>query len=132
VLGCSGGALQQMVRPFRWFVGGPLGKGLQWISWIYIEELVAAFHLLNCPDFSGHVKLTAPNPVQNRDFSRAIGKILGRSSWMPATGFTVRLVLGEFGSVMLKGQGVLPQRLMETGFRFQYPEIEEALRDLIG
>ena len=132
VLGQDGGALDQMVRPFRWFVGGPLGSGLQWLSWIHMEDLVSAIlHLLARPELSGPFNLTAPNPVQNRDFSKSLGKVLNRPSWMPAPGFMVRLVLGEFGSVILKGQRVFPRRLLDAGFSFQYPEIEGALRNVL-
>jgi uncharacterized protein (TIGR01777 family) len=133
VLGRDGGALQQMVTPFRLFVGGPLGKGLQWISWIHMNDLVAAFlHVMAHPDLFDRVNLTAPNPVQNRELSRTLGKVLGRPSWMPAPAFMMKIVLGEFGSVILEGQRVLPRTLLESGFSFQFPKLEAALRDLVG
>lgn len=132
VLGHDGGALQQMLTPFRWFVGGPIGSGLQWLSWIHMDDLVSAFvHLIALPQSSGPFNLTAPHPIQNIDLSRTLGRTLKRPSWMPAPGFMIKLVLGEFGSVILKGQRVLPKRLLETGFSFQYPEIEGALRNLL-
>lgn len=133
VLGRGGGALRQMITPFKWFVGGPLGDGLQWFSWIHVDDLVEAIsHLLAKPDASGPYNLTSPQPVQNRDFSRELGRVLGRPSWLPAPGFMMRLVLGEFGSVILKGQRVLPKRLLDSGFTFRFPEVGEALRDLLG
>ncbi len=132
VLGRGGGALQQMVTPFRWFVGGPLGSGRQWLSWIHMDDLVEAFiHLLGYPDLSGPFNLTSPHPVQNRDFAKTLGKVLGRPSRMPTPAFMIRLVLGEFGSVILKGQRVIPKRLVESGFSFGYPQLEEALGNLL-
>lgn len=133
VLGRDGGALRQMVPPFRCFVGGPMGTGLQWLSWIHMEDLIGAIiHLMSRTDLSGPFNLTAPNAVQNRDFSRILGRVLGRPSWMPAPGFMVRLLLGEFGSVILKGQRAIPKRLMDSGFTFRFSEPEGALRDLLS
>ncbi len=132
VLGRGGGALQQMVTPFRWFAGGPIGSGSQWFSWIHMTDLVEAFlHLLDRPELSGPFNLSAPHPEQNRDFSRAVGKALGRPSWLPAPAFMMRLVLGEFGSVILQGQRVLPKRLLDSGFVFRFPRAQEALLDLL-
>ena len=132
VLGRDGGALDQMLTPFRWFVGGPIGSGRQWFSWIHMQDLVGAFvHLLAHPELSGPFNFTAPNPVRNGELAKALGKVLGRPSWMPAPAFMLKLVLGEFGSVILEGQRVLPRRLLESGFSFRFSGIEEALRDLL-
>ncbi|NIQ37553.1 MAG: TIGR01777 family protein [Proteobacteria bacterium] len=132
VLGPGGGALQQMITPFRWFVGGPLGSGHQWLSWIHIDDLVEALiYLLGSTDSAGPFNLTSPHPVQNRDFAKTLGKVLGRPSWMPAPALMIRLALGEFGSVILKGQRVIPKRLLEKGFSFRYPQLEGALRNLL-
>jgi len=133
ILGRDGGALQQMVTPFRWFVGGRIGSGLQWLSWIHIEDLVRAItHLMDHPELSGPFNLTAPKPVQNRELSRSLGRALGRPSWIPVPGFMVKLLMGEFGSVILKGQRVLPGKLLENGFSFCFPDLEGALLDLLG
>ncbi len=132
VLGRSGGALQQMITPFKWFLGGPLGNGLQWFSWIHVEDLVeAVIFLLGRPDLSGAFNFTSPNPVRNKELSKSLGNVLGRPSWLPAPGFMLRLVLGEFGGVLLQGQRVLPRRLLEAGFSFRHPRLEEALKDLL-
>lgn len=132
VLGRGGGALQQMVTPFRWFVGGPLGSGRQSLSWIHMDDLVEAFiYLLGHPDLTGPFNLTSPYPVQNRGFAKTLGKVLSRPSSMPTPGLMIRLVLGEFGSVVLKGQRVIPKRLVESGFSFHYPQLEDALRNLL-
>jgi len=132
VLGEKGGALGQMIPVFRKYVGGPLGSGKQWFSWIHIEDLTRAFlFLLEHPEISGPVNFTAPNPVRNKELAQWLGRILGRPAFLPAPGFMLKLVLGEFGSILLKGQRVLPRKLVQAGFQFSYPEIDRALRQVI-
>ena len=132
VLGEKGGALGQMIPLFNKYLGGPLGSGKQWFSWIHIEDLVrACLFLLEHPEISGPVNFTAPNPVRNKELSQWLGRILGRPAFLPAPGFMLRLVLGEFGSILLEGQKVIPQKLLEAGFQFQYPEIAPALRQVV-
>jgi uncharacterized protein (TIGR01777 family) len=132
VLGGAGGALGQMIPLFRKFVGGPIGSGRQWFSWVHFRDLCEAFiFLLDHQEISGPVNLTSPMPVRNIDLARALGKTLHRPSFLPAPAFMVKLVLGEFGSVILKGQRVLPRRLLDAGFVFQYPEIDNALASIV-
>lgn len=132
VLGEKGGALGQMIPLFRKYLGGPLGSGNQWFSWIHIEDLTAAFlFLLGHPEFSGPVNFTAPNPVRNRELAKTIGKAMGRPSFLPVPGFMLKLALGEFGSILLEGQKVIPQKLLNSGFQFRYPEIEQAIEQII-
>lgn len=132
VLGKNGGALGQMVPLFRFFLGGPLGSGRQWFSWVHMHDLAEAFiFLLGRRDLSGPFNFCSPIPLRNRDLGDAIGKILNRPSFMPAPGFMIRLILGEFGDVLLKGQRVLPRRLLDAGFRFRYPDIEAALGNIL-
>jgi uncharacterized protein (TIGR01777 family) len=132
VLGKDGGALEQMVRPFRLHAGGRLGSGRQWFSWIHVRDLLeACVHLLKNPKLEGPVNLTSPNPVQNRQLADAIGEALGRRSWLPAPGFAIKMALGKFGSVVLKGQRVLPEKLLNSGLTFEFPGIEAALQDLL-
>jgi hypothetical protein len=92
----------------------------------------AFLFLLKRPDLSGPVNVCSPNPVRNKELAKALGKGLHRPSFMPAPGFMIKLVLGEFGSVILKGQRVVPRRLLDSGFVFQYPEIEKALETIVG
>jgi uncharacterized protein (TIGR01777 family) len=133
VLGKGGGALNQMVPLFQKFIGGPIGSGRQWFSWIHMEDLTEAFiFLMRHPEISGPVNLCSPNPVRNRDLAKALGKALKRPSFIPAPGFMIKLVLGEFGSVILEGQRVIPKRLLESGFVFKYPDIGKALANIIG
>ena len=132
VLGKSGGALGQMIPMFKYFLGGPLGNGRQWFSWVHMHDLVEAFiFLLQHKEINGAVNLCSPQPLRNVDLARAIGKILHRPSFMPAPGLMIKLILGEFGSVLLKGQRVIPSCLLEAGFQFRYANIEEALRSII-
>jgi hypothetical protein len=132
VLGSTGGALGQMIPVFKSFIGGPIGTGRQWFSWVHMKDLTEAFiFLLKNPEISGPVNVCSPMPVRNKDLARALGKVLHRPSFLPAPGFMVKLVLGEFGSVILQGQKVLPRRLIESGFIFEYPDIDKALESLI-
>ena len=132
VLGEEGGALGQMVPLFRKYLGGPLGSGKQWFSWIHIEDLARAYlFLLEHPVISGPVNCTAPNPVRNRELAEAIGRVLHKPAFLRAPGFMMKLVLGEFGSVLLEGQRVLPQKLLQNGFAFHYPKIAEALAQIL-
>src|SRR4030043_324458 len=129
VLGEKGGALGQMIPLFKKFIGGPIGSGRQWFSWDPIKDLAEAFvFLMHHPEISGPVNLCAPKPVRNKDLAAALGKTLHRPSFMPAPGFMIKLVLGEFGSVLLAGQRVIPRRLLENGFVFQYADIHKALQ----
>ena len=128
VLGPGGGVLGQMAPIFRAFVGGPLGSGQQWFSWIHVDDLCGALaHLAGRLESSGPYNLTAPEPVTNRVLTRELGRVLHRPAFLPAPGFAVRLALGEFGDVLLKGQRVLPRRLLAEGFRFGHPGFAAAL-----
>ena len=133
VMGEKGGALSQMIPLFKKYIGGPIGNGKQWFSWVHIKDLAEAFaFLLKHPEISGPVNVCSPNPVRNRDLAKALGKVLQRPSFIPAPGFMVKLVLGEFGSVILKGQRVIPRKLLDNGFIFQYPDIRKALQSILG
>ena len=133
VMGEKGGALSQMIPLFKKYIGGPIGSGKQWFSWIHMKDLAEAFaFLLKHPEISGPVNVCSPNPVRNKDLAKALGRALHRPSFIPAPGFMVKLVLGEFGSVILEGQKVIPKKLLENGFVFQYADIHEALQGIVG
>jgi uncharacterized protein (TIGR01777 family) len=133
VMGEKGGALSQMIPLFKRYIGGPIGSGKQWFSWVHIKDLAEVFIFsIRHPEISGPVNVCSPNPVRNRDLAKALGKTLRRPSFFPAPGFMVKLVLGEFGSVILEGQRVIPRRLLESGFVFQYPDIDKALQSIVG
>jgi hypothetical protein len=129
VLGRDGGILDKLVPVFKKFIGGPLGSGRQWFSWIDQSDLVRAFiFVLIHPDLHGPVNFTAPQPVRNGEFARALGKVLNRPSFMPVPGFMIKIAWGEFADSILGGQKVLPAKLQAAGFTFEYPDIEAALR----
>ncbi|HEY81498.1 MAG TPA: TIGR01777 family protein [Anaerolineae bacterium] len=133
VLSATGGSLPPTLLPFKLFLGGPLGHGLQWWPWIHIrDEVRALVFLITEPRAAGPFNLTAPNPVTNRAFARVLGKVMRRPSLLPAPAFLLRLALGEMADLLLKGQRALPKRLLELGFEFEYPHLEGALRDLLG
>jgi hypothetical protein len=128
VLGPGGGVLGQMAPLFKLGLGGRLGSGRQWFSWIHVEDLFAAMlHAAARGGEGGAYNFTAPAPVTNRDLTRELARVLHRPAFLPAPAFAVRLALGEFGDVLLKGQRVMPRRLLAEGFRFAYPALAPAL-----
>ncbi|MGH7816595.1 MAG: TIGR01777 family oxidoreductase [Candidatus Binatia bacterium] len=129
VLGPGGGALEKMVPPFKWFSGGPLGSGKQWMSWIHLADHVRLIlHIIDNHQAAGPINATAPNPVRNKEFSRALGKVLHRPSWMPVPGFVLRIGLGDMADMLLTGQRVVPAAAQKLGFEFRYPNLPEALK----
>ncbi len=133
VLDPHAGALLRLLLPFKLFVGGPMGSGRQPMSWIHpADEIAALVFLLEHPKASGAFNLTAPHPVDNRQFARTLGRVLGRPSWFPVPGAALKLAFGEVATTVLDGQRALPTRLSQLGFAFRYPELETALRDLLG
>ncbi len=133
VLSPAGGVLPRMALPFRLFIGGPAGSGRQWMPWIHIADEVGAIRfLIEQSQAAGPFNLTAPSPATNRDFSRALGRALRRPSLLPVPALALRLLFGEMAGLLLTGQRAMPQRLQEIGYRFRHPELEPALRDLLG
>lgn len=134
VLGKEGGALRQMLPLFKRSMGSPLGSGRQWFSWIHLQDLIRIFlSVLKENDIRGPVNCTSPNSVRNRDFTKALGEALGKSTFMPAVpGLLIKVAMGEFGSVLLKGQRAVPKVLLSRGFVFRFPEIGRALQDLVS
>lgn len=131
VLSNQGGALPKMALPFRFFGGGKIGHGKQWLSWIDIEdEVEAILFLLSQSSGSGVYNLVAPNPVRQSAFAKALGKAMHRPVWMPVPAFAIRLIFGEMGQEMLlKGTQALPQRLLNEGFKFHFENIDQSLQD---
>ncbi len=129
-----GGILFFLALPFRLFVGGPIGGGKQWFSWIHAADQVRAIRfLLENPDARGAYNLTAPDPRTNADFGQLMARILERPYWFPIPARVMRLVFGQLGELLLLGsQRVMPQRLQQAGFQFQYADAESALTDLLG
>jgi len=131
-LGRDGGAFAKLVKPFRFYLGGHLGSGRQWFSWIHLDDQIAAIKfLLENEHLKGVFNLTAPQPVTMKEFCKTLGKVLHRPARLNVPAFAARLALGEMADEMLlSGQKVLPKRLLNTGFNFQYTTVEQALNDI--
>jgi uncharacterized protein len=133
VLDARGGMLSELLTPFKLGVGGPLAGGGQYLSWIHIDDEVGVLlWALGNEQVSGVVNATSPNPATNREFSKALGRALGRPAVMPVPGLVLDLKFGrEFGQVLRGGQRVVPRRALDLGYRFRHPELNEALEDLL-
>ncbi len=131
VLSPDEGVLPRLMLPFRFFVGGALGSGKQRYPWIHIDDVIRAIRFLIDDDASGSFNLTAPNPLTNRDFSRALGRAMHRPALISVPSFALRLVLGEMATLVIDGQWAIPHKLSEMGFRFRFTELDAALHDLL-
>lgn len=133
VLSPRGGALAKMLPFFRLGLGGPVAGGEQYVPWVHLDDVVGAILLaLDNGAADGPLNVTAPNPVTNRDFSRALGRALGRPAVLPVPGAALRLLFGEMAEVVTTGQRALPVRLGPLGYRFRHPQVEPALRDVLS
>jgi uncharacterized protein (TIGR01777 family) len=133
VLHRTGGPLAKMLLPFRLGLGGPLGAGTQYMPWIHIDDWVdLVLWLLAESGTRGAFNGSAPDPVTNAEFTRALGRALSRPAVVPVPGFGLRLLLGEIAAALLTGQRAVPARAQEMGFHFRFPQLEPALRSLIG
>ena len=133
VLGKGGGALATMKTPFQLGLGGPIGSGKQWFPWIHLDDLVGAIlFLLTAEECRGPFNFAAPEPVRQKDFARQLGAVLHRPALLPTPAFVMKLILGEFGRSLLQGQKVRPQALTDSGYLFTYPDLQSALREILG
>jgi uncharacterized protein len=133
VLDKEGGALAKMLTPFRLFAGGPVGSGRQWMSWVHYDDLINLF-LFAADNIQtrGALNGTAPNPVTNREFSKALGRVLHRPSFVWTPQLALRVVLGEVADIVATGQRVLPKRALDLGYSFQYPMLDAALAHILA
>jgi len=133
VLGQEGGALPRMMRPFRFFLGGWVGSGSQWVSWISLQDEIRAIRfLMENPSLQGPFNLTSPRPVTMKEFSRILGRVLRRPAWTMLPAFAARLAFGEMADeVLLASQQAIPKRLLEAGFKFSYVDLRTALEVII-
>jgi hypothetical protein len=122
-----------MLPPFRLGLGGPIAGGRQYVPWVHIDDVVGAMlHVLDQPDLHGPVNVTAPHPVSNAELARALGRVLHRPAVLPVPGIALRMLYGEMAEVVTTGQRAIPERLLASGYRFRQPELEAALRDVLG
>jgi uncharacterized protein len=133
VLDKNEGALHKLLPPFRMFIGGPLGNGRQWFPWIHVQDEVnAILFAMEHEQIAGVINLSAPESVRLSDFCNVLGKVLQRPSWFLVPEFALRLILGEMADPLLfHGQKIIPKKLLEAGFKFRYPNLENALQDIL-
>lgn len=133
VLGEGGGALEKMLLPFRFFLGGPLGSGRQWFPWVHLDDVTGlTMHALHSEAVDGALNVAAPGIVRQAEFCRVLGRVMRHPSWLPVPGFALRLIAGELGETLLWSQKVIPQVARQTGYTFRYPQLEEALRAVLA
>lgn len=133
VLDRSGGALGKMLPPFRLGVGGPVAGGRQYVSWIHVEDLIGLMlAALEDERFSGPINATAPDPVENRELSHVLGRVLHRPALLPIPGFALRALYGEMSEVITSGARVVPAKALVLGYEFQHPQLQEALRSALA
>ncbi len=132
VLGLGGGLLAQVLLPFKMGVGGILGSGQQWMSWIHVDDVVGiVLHALENGEICGPLNATAPVPVRNTEFTKTLGTVLRRPTLFPVPTFGLRLMMGEFADFVVLSQNVLPEKTEVSGYEFRYRTLEPALRDLL-
>lgn len=128
VLGKNGGALEKMTTPFKMFLGGPIGSGKQWMSWISIHDLIRLIRFVIENDaLKGVINATSPNPVTNKEFSDTLGKVLNRPSFMPVPAIALKIMLGEMADMLLTGQRVYPEKALSYGYKFKFSNLKDAL-----
>lgn len=133
VLDRKEGALKLMQLPFRFYAGGYLGSGEQWISWVHVKDVAEIFvNAIDNPSFRGAYNATAPNPVKMKDFAASLGKAMNRPAWFNVPSFALRIVTGEAADTILSSPKVIPQRLNQAGYRFCFSNIDEALKDIFS
>ncbi|MBD8071218.1 TIGR01777 family oxidoreductase [Bacillus sp. PS06] len=132
VLDKHGGALPKMVMPYRFMVGGNVGSGEQWLSWIHIDDVVRSIQFIITEQLSGPFNITAPTPEKMESFGKSIGRNANKPHWIPVPSFALKILLGEMSTLVLEGQRVLPKRLMDSGFQFKYEKLDEALKSILG
>jgi uncharacterized protein (TIGR01777 family) len=133
ILTRTGGALKRMLTPFKLGLGGPVGSGRQWWSWVSLDDAVAGYRFALQSDLAGPVNLTSPNPATSKRFTKALGQALGRPTIIPLPGVAVKTLFGERGeAVLLEGQRVLPARLLDVGFSFAYADLDQAMEHALA
>lgn len=133
VIGENGGLLEKLIPIFKNYAGGPIGSGMQWFSWIYIDDLIKAYLLLmKSKELEGAFNLTSPKPVRNKEFTKALAKALGVFAIFPIPPFAIKFVMGEFAEYSIKGQRVIPKKLLDLNFKFEVPDIYDALNRAIN
>ena len=127
------GALNRMRIPFRFYIGGPLGKGNQWLSWIHIKDLTSMIRfVIENEELTGPINATAPDSVTMREFSHVLGEVMNRPSWLPVPTWILKIALGQMAEMLLNGQRVVPNKIINAGFEFRFPKLKSALENVFG
>ncbi len=131
VLGRGSGALPLIALPYQLFVGGTVGSGEQWLSWVHVDDVCGAIiHAMETPELEGPVNVTSPNAKRMKQFGKTVGRTLNRPHWLPVPRTALKLALGEKSQLVLEGQYVVPEKLLASGYRFQFASLEDAIIDL--
>lgn len=126
------GALRKMALPFKFYLGGPLGNGTQWLSWIHKQDLIRMFRfIVEHEEVIGSVNGTSPNPVRMKVFSKVLGEVLRKPSWFPVPEFLLKIVLGQMSEMLLHGQRAIPEKIVAAGFEFRFSELKPAITDAL-
>jgi uncharacterized protein len=129
ILGKNEGALPKMALPYKLFAGGTVGSGNQWMSWVHISDVAKAIRfVIETKEIEGPVNVTAPSPVTMKEMGRTLGDVLNRPHWIPAPAFAIKAALGDMSTLILEGQKVIPEILLQHGYQFKYPELKQALK----
>ena len=127
------GSLNRMIMPFKFYIGGPLGAGNQWFSWIHIQDLTGIIRfVIEHQEVIGPINATAPESVRMRDFCNELGEVMNRPSWLPVPEVLLKMALGQMAEMLLHGQRVVPKKAIDAGFEFQFPKLKSALEDVLG
>ena len=133
ILDKTDGALPRMVLPYKFFAGGKIGSGKQWLSWIHIEDVVRGIiFAIENTQLNGPVNFSAPSPVRMDEFGKVLSRVINRPHWMPVPSFALKILLGEMSVLVLEGQRAIPEKLLKAGFTFRYPELEKALTEIFS
>lgn len=125
------GALPRIAMPYQYFVGGTIGSGEQWVSWVHVEDVARAIlYVIDNDSIEGAVNVTSPNVKRMKQFGKIVGEVLGKPHWLKVPRFALKTVLGEQSQLVIEGQYVLPEKLLEHGFKFKFASLDDALRDL--
>ncbi|SHI49047.1 TIGR01777 family oxidoreductase [Desulfosporosinus lacus] len=127
------GALKRMALPFRYFIGGPLGNGNQWLSWIHIRDLTSMIRfIIEHQELAGPINAVAPNPVRMGEFSKMLGKVLARPLWLPVPEIFLKIALGQMAEMLLHGQRAVPKKVLSADFEYKFPKLKAALENALG
>ncbi len=127
------GALNRMALPFKFYMGGPLGKGNQWLTWIHIQDLTRMItFIIEHEELAGPINAVSPNPERMSDFSKILGKVLNSPSWLPVPGILLKIALGQMAEMLLHGQRAIPKKILNANFEYRFPKLKEALENALG